>query len=67
MIINKDNTGKPLGLIETLVSNEHVVNINQTQQVTTVITRDRKLWLAKTLQQPGSRFRNNVTCPCVSR
>jgi hypothetical protein len=32
MIINKDNTGKPLGLIETLVSNEHVVNINQTQQ-----------------------------------
>ncbi len=41
MVITKDNSGKPVGFIETLVSNERVVTINQAGQVTTVTTRDR--------------------------
>ena len=41
MIVSKDNNEKPIGFIETLVSNEHVVTINQAGQVTTVTTRDR--------------------------
>lgn len=41
MIVSKDNNGKPIGFIETLVSNERVVTINQAGQVTTETTRDR--------------------------
>jgi hypothetical protein len=41
MIVSKDNNGKPIGFIDTLVSNERVVTINQAGQVTTVTTRDR--------------------------
>ena len=41
MIINKDNSGKPIGFIETLVSNERVVTINAATNVATVTTRDR--------------------------
>ena len=41
MIVSKDNNGKPIGFIETLVSNERVVTINQAGQVATVVTRDR--------------------------
>lgn len=48
MLINKDNTGKPLGFIETLISNERVVNINQTPQATNVTTRDRTTGEVKT-------------------
>jgi hypothetical protein len=48
MITTKDNNGKPIGFIETLVSNERVVTINQTPQVTTVTTRDRTSGLVKT-------------------
>lgn len=48
MIINNDNNGKPIGFIETLVSNERVVAINQAGQVTTVTTRDRANGQVKT-------------------
>jgi len=41
MIVTKDNNGKPIGFIETLISNERVVTINATRQVATVTTRDR--------------------------
>jgi hypothetical protein len=41
MIINKDISGNPIGFIETLVSNERVITINQAGQVTTLTTRDR--------------------------
>jgi hypothetical protein len=41
MIINKNNDGNLVGFIETLFSNEKVVTVNQTAQVTTVTTRDR--------------------------
>jgi hypothetical protein len=40
MIMSKDNNGKPIGFIETLISNDRVVTINATQQETTVTTRD---------------------------
>lgn len=48
MIINKDNSGKPIGFIETYTSNERVVTVNQGRQVTTVTTRDRKSGQVKT-------------------
>jgi hypothetical protein len=48
MIINKDNNGKPIGFIETLISNERVVTGNATQQATTVTTRDRSNGKVKT-------------------
>jgi hypothetical protein len=48
MLINKDNSGKSIGFIETLVSNERVVTINQGRQVTTVTTRDRANGKVKT-------------------
>jgi hypothetical protein len=48
MIINKDNNGKPIGFIETLISNEHVITINATRQAETVTTRDRKNGKVKT-------------------
>jgi hypothetical protein len=41
MIINKDNSGKAIGFIETLTSNERVVNVNQSRNVTTLTERDR--------------------------
>jgi hypothetical protein len=40
MIIN-NNGGKPIGFLETLISNERVVTINATQHATTITTRDR--------------------------
>jgi hypothetical protein len=48
MIVNKDNNGKPIGFIETLISNEHVVTINTTKQATTITTRDRASGKVKT-------------------
>ena len=48
MIVSKDNNGKPIGFIETLISNERVVTINSTQQATTVTTRDRANGKVKT-------------------
>ena len=41
MIVSKDNNGKPMGFIETLISNERVVTVNATAHVATVTTRDR--------------------------
>jgi hypothetical protein len=41
MIVSEDNDGKPIGFLETMVSNEQVVTVNQAGQVTTVTTRDR--------------------------
>ena len=48
MIINKDKDGKPIGFIDTLISNERVVTINATQHATTVTTRDRNNGKVKT-------------------
>jgi hypothetical protein len=48
MIINKDNHGKPIEFIETLISNERVVTINATRRATTVTTRDRASGQVKT-------------------
>ena len=48
MIVSKDNNGKPIGFLETLVSNEQVVTINQTPHLTTVTTRDRANGRVKT-------------------
>ena len=42
MITTKDNNGKPIGFIETLVSNKEVLVINTTQNATTVVTRNRE-------------------------
>jgi len=42
MIVSKDNNGKPIGFIETLVSNKEVLAINATQNATTVVTRNRE-------------------------
>jgi hypothetical protein len=48
MIINKDNDGKPIGFIETLISNERVVTVNATRQAATITTRDRSNGKVKT-------------------
>jgi hypothetical protein len=48
MITTKDNNGKPTGLIETLISNEQVVTVNQSGSVTTVTTRNRTNGQVKT-------------------
>ena len=48
MLINKDNNGKPIGFIETLISNERVVTVNATRQAPTVTTRDRANGKVKT-------------------
>jgi hypothetical protein len=48
MSINKDNSGKPIGFIETLISNERVVTINAIRQAATVTTRDRSNGQVKT-------------------
>ena len=42
MITTQDNNGKPIGFIETLVSNKEVLVINATQNATTVVTRNRE-------------------------
>ena len=42
MTTTKDNNGKPIGFIETLVSNQEVLVINATQNATTVVTRNRE-------------------------
>ena len=41
MIINRDNSGAPTGFLETLISNERVITVNQIRNATTVTTRDR--------------------------
>ena len=41
MLISRDNNGKPIGFIETLISNERVITVNATQHATTITTRDR--------------------------
>ena len=48
MIINKDNSGKAIGFIETLTSAKSVVNVNQSRSVTTITTRDRSSGQVKT-------------------
>ena len=48
MIVNKGNDGKPIGFVETLISNERVVTVNQAGNVTTVTTRDRASGQTKT-------------------
>jgi hypothetical protein len=48
MIIDKDNDGKPIGFIETLISNERVISVNAARHATTVITRDRANGQVKT-------------------
>ena len=48
MMVTKDNNGKQIGFIETLISNERVVIVNSTQLATTVTTRDRSNGQVKT-------------------
>lgn len=48
MIINKDNSGKAIGFIETFASSERIVTMNQSQNVTTITTRDRSNGHVKT-------------------
>jgi hypothetical protein len=48
MIVSKDNNGKAIGFIETLISNGRVVTVNATRQVATVTTRDRSNGQVKT-------------------
>jgi hypothetical protein len=48
MIVNKNNEGKPIGFIDTLISNGRVVTVNSTQHSTTVTTRDRNNGQVKT-------------------
>jgi hypothetical protein len=47
MIINKDSDGKPIGFIETLISNERVVTVNATHSAT-IMARDRATGKVKT-------------------
>jgi hypothetical protein len=48
MIMNKDNNGRPIEFIETLISSERVVTVNATRQAVTVTTRDRDSGQVKT-------------------
>jgi len=48
MIINKDNGGKAIGFIETLTSAKSAVTVNQSQNVTTITTLDRRIGQVKT-------------------
>jgi hypothetical protein len=48
MLINKDNSGKPIGFLETLVSAERVVTVNQAGNATTITSRDRASGQVKT-------------------
>ena len=41
MLINKNNEGKPIGFIDTVISNERVITVNSTQHAATITTRDR--------------------------
>jgi hypothetical protein len=36
-----DNFGKPIGYLGTFISDKQVVNINATEYVTTIVTRNR--------------------------
>jgi hypothetical protein len=54
MITTKDNSGKPIGFIETLTSVERVVTINHLGHVTTVTTRNRTNGNVKTQAFFGS-------------
>ena len=47
-MINKENHGRPIGFIETLISNDRVVTINATRQAATITTRDRNNGQVKT-------------------
>ncbi len=40
-MIAKDNDGKAMAFIETMISNERVVTINATRQVAIITNRDR--------------------------
>jgi len=42
MITTKDNNGKPIGYLATLISDKEVITVNATEYATTVVTRDRK-------------------------
>jgi hypothetical protein len=48
MLINRDNSGKPIGFLETLISGERVVTVNQAGNITTITTRDRTSGEVKT-------------------
>lgn len=48
MLISQDNDGKPIGFLETFISNERVITVNATQHATTITTRDRANGDAKT-------------------
>ena len=48
MLISKDNSGKPIGFVETLISGERVVTVNQAGNVTIVTSRDRTSGQVKT-------------------
>ncbi len=48
MTITKDNNGRPIGFIETLVSAERVVTVNHTGHIASVTTRDRTSGQVKT-------------------
>ena len=47
-MIIRDNSGKPIGFIETLTSNKEVVTVNQSGNITTVTRRDRRSGDVKT-------------------
>ena len=47
-MITKDNSGKPIGFLETLISNDRVVTVNQAGHATTITTRDRTSGQVKT-------------------
>jgi hypothetical protein len=54
MIINKDTNGNPIGFIEKLISNERIVTVDATANVTTVTTRDRNNGRAKSETSCGT-------------
>jgi len=47
-MVSKANDGRPIGLNETLISNERVVTVNATGQVTTITSRNRNNAQVKT-------------------
>ena len=47
-MIIQDNSGRPIGFLETLTSNKEVVTVNQSGNATTVTTRDRSTGQVKT-------------------
>jgi hypothetical protein len=48
VLIGRDNNGKAIGFLTTLISNDCVVTINATQNATTITTRDRASGLVNT-------------------